>query len=102
VEGGTISGKQAKELYVKLKERGPEARVAALVAELGMVRVSDAKAIEEVCAKVIADNPKQTEQLRGGKTALFGFFVGHVMKATKGSANPQLVNETLQRLLGAS
>jgi len=102
VEGGTISGKQAKELYVKLKERGPEARVAALVAELGMVQVSDAKAIEEVCAKVIADNPKQTEQLRGGKTALFGFFVGHVMKATKGSANPQLVNETLQRLLGAS
>jgi len=65
-----------------------------------MAQVTDPKAIEEVCAKVIGDNPKQAEQLRGGKTALFGFFVGQVMKATKGSANPQLVNDTLKRLLG--
>jgi aspartyl-tRNA(Asn)/glutamyl-tRNA(Gln) amidotransferase subunit B len=65
-----------------------------------MAQVSDPKAIEEVCAKVIADNPKQAEQLRAGKTTLFGFFVGQVMKATKGSANPQLVNDTLKRLLG--
>jgi aspartyl-tRNA(Asn)/glutamyl-tRNA(Gln) amidotransferase subunit B len=55
-----------------------------------------------VCAKVIADNPKQAEQIRAGKTALFGFLVGQVMKATKGSANPQLVNDTLKRLLGTS
>jgi aspartyl-tRNA(Asn)/glutamyl-tRNA(Gln) amidotransferase subunit B len=67
-----------------------------------MSQVSDPSAIEAVCAKVIADNPKQAEQLRAGKTTLFGFFVGQVMKATKGSANPQLVNDTLKRLLGTA
>ena len=105
VETGKISGKQAKELFAKLgeqRERVPEVAVASLVAELGMAQVSDPKAIEEVCAKVIADNPKPAEQLRAGKATLFGFFVGQVMKATKGSANPQLVNDTLKRLLGTS
>jgi len=105
VETGKISGKQAKELFAKLGEqhgKGPEVAVASLVADLGMAQVSDPKAIEEVCAKVIADNPKQAEQLRAGKETLFGFFVGQVMKATKGSANPQLVNDTLKRLLGTS
>ena len=102
VDTGKISGKQAKELYVKLKERGPEALASSLVSELGMAQVSDPRAIEEVCAKVIADNPKQAEQLRAGKTTLFGFFVGQVMKVTKGSANPQLVNDTLKRLLESS
>lgn len=99
VDTGKISGKQAKELYVKVKERGPGTLASSLVSELGMAQVSDPKAIEEVCAKIIADNPKQAEQLRAGKTTLFGFFVGQAMKATKGSANPQLVNETLKRLL---
>jgi aspartyl-tRNA(Asn)/glutamyl-tRNA(Gln) amidotransferase subunit B len=104
VETGKISGKQAKELFGKMGEqpKGTEISVASLVAELGMAQVTDPKAIEEVCAKVIADNPKQAEQLRGGKTMLFGFFVGQVMKATRGSANPQLVNDTLKRLLGTS
>ena len=95
---GKISGKQAKELYAKAK--GTSASPAALVAELGMSQVSDPAAIEAACAKVIADNAKQAEQYRAGKTGVLGFFVGQVMKATKGSANPQLVNETLKRLLG--
>jgi aspartyl-tRNA(Asn)/glutamyl-tRNA(Gln) amidotransferase subunit B len=95
-----ISGKQAKELYAKVK--GTSASPASLVAELGMSQVSDPGAIEEACAKIVADNPKQVEQYRAGKTTVFGFFVGQVMKATKGSANPQLVNETLKRLLEAS
>ena len=99
VDGGRISGKQLKELYAKVK--GTDASPAAVVAELGMAQIADVGAIESACAKVIADNPKQVEQLRAGKTALFGFFVGQVMKATKGSANPKLVNETLERLLGA-
>lgn len=99
VEQGKISGKQAKELYAKIK--GTNASPAALVAELGMAQVSDTGAIEEVCAKVIADNAKQADQYRSGKQAVFGFFVGQVMKATKGSANPQVVNETLKRLLSA-
>ena len=100
VDSGKISGKQAKELYVAMKGRRPDVTAASLVSELGMAQVSDPKAIEEACAKVIADHAKQAEQLRGGKTTLFGFFVGQVMKATKGSANPQLVNDTLKRLLG--
>jgi aspartyl-tRNA(Asn)/glutamyl-tRNA(Gln) amidotransferase subunit B len=99
VDTGKISGKQAKELYVKLREAGAGASAASLVSQLGMAQVSDPKAIEDVCAKIIADHPKQAEQLRAGKEALFGFFVGQVMKATKGSANPQLVNDTLKRLL---
>ncbi len=98
VADGKISGKQAKELYAKTK--GTSASPTALVADLGMSQVSDPAAIEAACAKVIADNAKQAEQYRSGKTGVFGFFVGQVMKATKGSANPQLVNETLKRLLG--
>lgn len=101
VSSGKISGKQAKELYAKTKERGHGASPSALIAELGMAQITDTGAIEAACAKAIADNPKQAEQYRGGKEALFGFFVGAVMKATKGSANPQLVNETLKRLLAA-
>ncbi|GAC1530962.1 MAG: hypothetical protein NVS3B10_26750 [Polyangiales bacterium] len=100
VDTGKISGKQAKELYAALRGKGPDVLAASLVAELGMAQVTDPKAIEETCAKVIADHPKQAEQLRGGKATLFGFFVGQVMKATQGSANPQLVNDTLKRLLG--
>ena len=102
VSSGKISGKQAKEVYAAMKERGPDVAVAALVADLGMSQVSDPKAIEEVCAKIVAENSRQADQLRSGKIALFGFFVGQVMKATKGSANPQLVNDTLKRLLGVS
>lgn len=93
----TISGKQAKELYAKAK--GTSDSPAALVAKLGMSQVSDPTAIEDACKKIMADNPKQVEQYRSGKTGVFGFFVGQVMKATKGSANPQLVNETLKKLL---
>lgn len=100
VAEGTISGKQAKDLYAKTK--GTSASPAELVAELGMAQVTDPAAIEAACAKAIADSPKQAEQYRAGKTALFGYFVGQVMKATKGSANPRLVNETLKRLLGGS
>jgi len=107
VDSGKISGKQAKELYAALRDRKSppgvaDVTVASLVSELGMAQVSDPKAIEEACAKAIEENPKQAEALRSGKAALFGFFVGQVMKATKGSANPQLVNDTLKRLLAAS
>ena len=99
VADGKISGKQAKELYAKTKERGAEADPAALIAELGMSQVTDPGAIEAAVREVMAANAKQVEQYRSGKTGVFGFFVGQVMKATKGGANPQLVNETLKRLL---
>ena len=65
-----------------------------------MAQVSDPKAIEEACAKVIADNAKQAEQLRAGKTTLFGFFVGQVMKATRGQANAAVVQVAIRERLG--
>jgi aspartyl-tRNA(Asn)/glutamyl-tRNA(Gln) amidotransferase subunit B len=100
VDGGSISGKQAKEVYAKMA--GTARPPAEVVAELGIQQVSDTGAIEQACRRVIEANPKQAEQLRAGKTTLFGFFVGQVMKETRGAANPQLVNETLKRLLGTS
>ena len=95
---GTISGKQAKEVYAKMAktDKSPQ----AIVDELGIAQVSDAGAIEDVCNRIIEQNPKQAELLRGGKLGLMGYFVGQVMKETKGSANPGLVNEALKKLLG--
>jgi aspartyl-tRNA(Asn)/glutamyl-tRNA(Gln) amidotransferase subunit B len=66
-----------------------------------MTQVTDEGAIRGVCQAVIAANPKQAEAFRAGKTALLGFFVGLVMKETRGSANPEKVNETLRTLLGS-
>jgi aspartyl-tRNA(Asn)/glutamyl-tRNA(Gln) amidotransferase subunit B len=98
VDSGAISGKQAKEVYAKIAntEKSP----ADVVGELGMQQVSDAGAIEAICRQVVERSPKQVEQLKAGKSAVMGFFVGQVMKETKGSANPQLVNEVLKKLLG--
>jgi aspartyl-tRNA(Asn)/glutamyl-tRNA(Gln) amidotransferase subunit B len=98
VDAGTISGKQAKDVYAAM--RGTTRAPDEIVVELGMKQVTDTAAIEEVCARVIAAHPKQAEQVRGGKTAILGFFVGQVMKETKGSASPAIVNEVLRRLLG--
>jgi len=97
VDAGTISGKQAKEVYSKMSgtELGPD----EIVAQLGVAQMSDIAAIEEICRRIVAQSPKQAEQLRAGKTALMGYFVGQVMKETRGSANPRMVNDVLQRLL---
>ncbi len=100
VAKGTISGKQAKEVYAKL--RGTERSADDVVRDLGMAQVSDASALEPIVQKIVAANPKQAEQLRAGKTGLMGYFVGQIMKETKGSANPQLVNELLKKALGIS
>jgi aspartyl-tRNA(Asn)/glutamyl-tRNA(Gln) amidotransferase subunit B len=98
VDAGTISGKQAKEVYGKVAgtNRDPE----EVVVQLGIQQVSDAGAIEAICKRLIEQNPKQANQLRAGKGNVLGFFVGMVMKETKGAANPQLVNEVLKKLLG--
>ncbi len=98
VDAGKISGKQAKEVYAKLK--GTEKAAADVVAESGMAVVSDEKAIEALVRRIVDANPKQAESLKGGKTNLLGFFVGQVMKETKGSASPQVVNDVLKRVLG--
>jgi aspartyl-tRNA(Asn)/glutamyl-tRNA(Gln) amidotransferase subunit B len=98
VDRGAISGKQAKEIYAKVAGTTRDPR--ELVNELGMAQVSDAAALEAICRKIIDQSPKQVEQLRAGKTSVMGFFVGQVMKETKGAANPQLVNELLRKMIG--
>ncbi len=94
---GTISGRIAKQVFDAMLagEGSPEAIVEAK----GLRQVSDTGALEAACREVIAANPSQLEQFRSGKTRVKGFFVGQVMKATRGQANPQLVNQLLDRLL---
>src|SRR5438876_589966 len=98
VESGAISGKMLKDLYDLCFERGQD--FPAVYEEEGRPQQSrDTSALEKIIDEVIAANPKQLEQYRAGKTTLIGFFVGQVMKASKGQANPQLVNELLTRKL---
>ncbi len=99
IADGTLSNKLAKEVFEQMLTTGKPAK--AIVQALGGGQVSDAGQIEAIAAEVIAANPKQTAEYRAGKTPLFAFFVGQVMKATKGKANPQVVNEALKRLLDA-
>ncbi len=98
VEAGTISGKQAKDVYAAMRGKGDAP--AAVVASLGMAQMSDRDAIRAVVEKVVADNARQAEAYRSGKETLFGFFVGQTMKATGKSANPAMVNELVREVLG--
>jgi aspartyl-tRNA(Asn)/glutamyl-tRNA(Gln) amidotransferase subunit B len=97
VADGTISGTIAKQVFEIMLETGGEA--GTIVEEKGLKQTSDTGAIEAVIAEVLAKNPGQLEQYRGGKEALFGFFVGQTMKATQGKANPGVVNELLKKAL---
>ena len=97
VDGGTISGKQAKDVYASV--RGRSMSPTAVVAERGMNMVSDEASILALAAKLVADNPKQVAQYRAGKSNILGFFVGQLMKETRGSANPAVVNRALKQLL---
>jgi aspartyl-tRNA(Asn)/glutamyl-tRNA(Gln) amidotransferase subunit B len=97
VADGTISGRIAKDVFALMFETGRDA--GAIVEEKGLRQVKDTGAIEAAAAKVIADNPKQVEQFRGGNEKVIGWLVGQVMKATQGKANPQLANEILRKLL---
>jgi aspartyl-tRNA(Asn)/glutamyl-tRNA(Gln) amidotransferase subunit B len=97
IDSGQISGKQGKDVLVEMFRTGKPA--AAVVEEQGLAQVSDRGEIERVADEVIAANPKQLEQYRAGKEALIGFFVGQVMKASGGKANPKFVNEILQAKL---
>ena len=96
---GTISGRTAKDVFEEMFATGRAA--ADIVAERGLGQVSDAGALESLVDRVLAENPRQLEQYREGKKQLFGFFVGQVMKATKGQANPGMVNRILRARLGA-
>ena len=98
IEDKTISGKAAKEVLDKLMEENLD--VDGVIDALGLKQVTDTGAIEAMCDEIINANPEKVEQYQGGKEKLFGFFVGQVMKASKGSANPQAVNEILKAKLG--
>ena len=98
VEAGTISGKMLKDLYDLSFERSKDFPV--VYEEEGRPQQStDTSALEKIIDEVLAANPKQLEQYRAGKTTMIGFFVGQVMKASKGQASPQIVNELLAKKL---
>jgi len=95
---GTISGKMGKEILVEMFASGKTAR--QIIAEQGLEQIQDTEKIADVARQIIAANPKQAEQYRKGKTATLGWFVGQMMKATHGQANPQRVQEVLKKELG--
>jgi len=97
IENGTISGKIAKTVFQEIYKTGKDAEI--IVKEKGLVQISDSGAIEKAVDDMIAKNPKEVERFKGGEEKLMGFFVGQVMKLTKGKANPQMVNELLKKKL---
>ena len=97
IEDGTISGKIAKEIFEKLWSSDNE--VDEIIQSEGLEQVTDDKEIESMIDEVINSNPEQLEQYRSGKDRLFGFFVGQVMKASQGKANPKQVNDILRKKL---
>jgi aspartyl-tRNA(Asn)/glutamyl-tRNA(Gln) amidotransferase subunit B len=97
IQDGTISGKIAKEVFEAMWTGRAEAD--AVIAAQGLRQITDTSAIEQAIAQVMAANPAQLAGYRSGKDKLFGFFVGQVMKATGGKANPAQVNELLRKML---
>ena len=98
IEKGTISGSIAKKVLALMFEeiQDPE----AIVKEKGLVQISDESQLAEIVAKVLKDHPKSVEDYKSGKGQALGFLVGQTMKATKGKANPQMVNKLLKETLG--
>ncbi|XP_075477438.1 glutamyl-tRNA(Gln) amidotransferase subunit B, chloroplastic/mitochondrial-like [Primulina tabacum] len=99
IKVGIISGKIGKEILFELMAKG--GTVEGLIKEKDLVQIADPSEIEKIVDKVLADNPKQLEQYRGGKTKLQGFFAGQIMKETKGKANPGLLNKILLEKLNS-
>jgi len=97
IADNTISGRIAKDVFDEMFATGKGAR--AIVAEKGLTQITDTGAIEKAIDQVIAANADKAEQVRAGKDALLGWFVGQVMKATGGKANPAKVNELLRTKL---
>jgi aspartyl-tRNA(Asn)/glutamyl-tRNA(Gln) amidotransferase subunit B len=97
VESGTISGKMAKTVFEEMYQSGKSPE--DIVKDKGLVQISDESEIQKLVDEAVAGNPKLVEQYRSGKTGSLGFFVGQVMKASGGRANPQAVNELLRKKL---
>jgi aspartyl-tRNA(Asn)/glutamyl-tRNA(Gln) amidotransferase subunit B len=99
IEDGVISGKIAKTVFDEMGQTGKPAK--QIVKEKGLVQITDTEALENVVSNIIAAHPKEVDAYKDGKTKLLGFFVGQVMKHTKGKANPKLVNEIFKSKLDA-
>jgi aspartyl-tRNA(Asn)/glutamyl-tRNA(Gln) amidotransferase subunit B len=99
IDDGTISGKIAKSVFEEMYRTGKNA--ADVVKEKGLTQISDTGEIEKAVDEVIAKSPNEVERFKGGDEKLLGFFVGQIMKATKGKANPQVVNELLKKKLSS-
>ncbi|MGH9352319.1 MAG: Asp-tRNA(Asn)/Glu-tRNA(Gln) amidotransferase subunit GatB, partial [Terriglobia bacterium] len=97
IAAGKISGKMGKEILAEMFSTAQSAQ--AIMAEKGLEQINDPGQIAAAARAIIAANPQQVEQYRGGKTAALGWFVGQVMKATRGQANPQLVQDILKKEL---
>ncbi len=97
IDAGTISGKIAKAVFIDMWSSGqpPE----KIVKDKGLVQISDTSAVEKIIDEVLAANPSQVTDYKGGRTKLLGFFVGQIMKASKGQANPDVVNKILMEKL---
>jgi aspartyl-tRNA(Asn)/glutamyl-tRNA(Gln) amidotransferase subunit B len=97
LESGDVSAASAKEVFAAMLDSPRGA--AEIVAERGLGRISDASALEAVVARIVSENPPQVSLYRSGKTQTFGWFVGQVMKATGGRADPASVRDALTRAL---
>jgi aspartyl-tRNA(Asn)/glutamyl-tRNA(Gln) amidotransferase subunit B len=97
IEEGAISGKMAKEIVEDMYKTGKTPQT--IIKEKGLLQITDEGELVKTITSIIEANPQQLADYRGGKEKLFGFFVGQVMKATQGKANPQLVNEILKKML---
>jgi aspartyl-tRNA(Asn)/glutamyl-tRNA(Gln) amidotransferase subunit B len=97
IEAGTISGKMAKDIITDMYKTGKPPQ--KIIEEKGLVQITDEGELAKTITAIIEANPAQLADYRGGKEKLFGFFVGQVMKATQGKANPQLVNDMLKKML---
>jgi aspartyl-tRNA(Asn)/glutamyl-tRNA(Gln) amidotransferase subunit B len=97
INEGEISGKMAKDIFAKMYETGQSPE--EIIEREGLRQISDTGALEKIIDEIVAANPKQVEQYKSGKTTVIGYFVGQVMKSSKGQANPAAVNELLKTKL---
>jgi aspartyl-tRNA(Asn)/glutamyl-tRNA(Gln) amidotransferase subunit B len=98
IDSGRISGRMAKTVFEEMYGTG--AGADEVISRLGLVQVSDESALVDVIDRVLSSNPKQVADYRAGKEKLLGYFVGQVMKETKGQANPAVLNTLLRKKLG--
>lgn len=98
IEKGTISNNIGKQIIIEMLKEGTKA--SAIVEKKGLSQISDTGAIKEIVQKIVDAHPGEVEAYKGGKTNLLGFFVGQVMKETKGRANPKTVNELIREIIG--